>query len=289
MSVDLLSGLVWDDVISSLRIATALERPPRALKQWMKANTHEHIFDEVVVGIQGEHLYGVDGQAARMAPGVVLNLTRGRPHDKWYGPEHASCIDFWLRFLPHGQVHMNLVVHQPHTELIAVPVSVPEGEAFREMGRLGGLLNGYATTKEPDLARQSTFYLLYFLTYFLRRLSNRNLSQEKMDESAIVRGVRQYAVENLTEPLALKDLAKAAGYSPFHFHRMFVKAEGITPREFIENKRLELACSLLRQGSSVTAAAFDSGFVSSSQFARIFKKHLHLTPSQWVRLSEKKR
>ena len=96
-------------------------------------------------------------------------------------------------------------------------------------------------------------------------------------------GIKQYIMEHLTDSLSLSDLAVAAGYSSFHFHRLFLEAEGITPRNFVEGQRLKRACELLKAGQTVTSAAMDSGFSTYSQFTRVFKRQFQLSPSEWLK------
>jgi ligand-binding sensor domain-containing protein/signal transduction histidine kinase/DNA-binding response OmpR family regulator len=54
---------------------------------------------------------------------------------------------------------------------------------------------------------------------------------------------------------------------------------GVTFSETLTAKRLEFASQLLKQGASVKAAAFDSGYSGTSHFSRAFKKHFGKTPS----------
>jgi AraC family transcriptional regulator of adaptative response/methylated-DNA-[protein]-cysteine methyltransferase len=57
----------------------------------------------------------------------------------------------------------------------------------------------------------------------------------------------------------LADLASAAGLSTSHFHRLFVKWIGVTPKDFVQCLTAEHAKGLLRKGASVLDAALDSG------------------------------
>src|SRR5688572_25539356 len=80
--------------------------------------------------------------------------------------------------------------------------------------------------------------------------------------------------ENSMEDLALSELAQVAGFSTFHFHRLFKSLTNETVSDMATRFRLERA-SLLRAtpGLSITDAAFQCGFRSVSVFSRTFKKH----------------
>lgn len=91
--------------------------------------------------------------------------------------------------------------------------------------------------------------------------------------------------EHLNDDLSVGTLARVAGFSPFHFHRIFKSITGETINEITMRLRLERAASLLRAKPklSVTEAAFACGFKSAPVFSRAFKKHYGLNARQWDR------
>jgi AraC family transcriptional regulator len=96
-----------------------------------------------------------------------------------------------------------------------------------------------------------------------------------------------YVRENLNHDLSLEALARVAGFSPFHFHRLFKSMTEETINELVMRLRLERAAALLRArpGLSITEAAFECGFKSVSVFSRAFKKQYNRNPRQWDRQS----
>jgi AraC family transcriptional regulator len=90
-----------------------------------------------------------------------------------------------------------------------------------------------------------------------------------------------YVVSNLAHPLRLEDVAKAADFSPFHFHRVFKAFLGETLNQFVKRQRLERALFLMSHAPrrSLTDVALDCGFSSSSDFSRSFKQHYGVAPS----------
>lgn len=99
--------------------------------------------------------------------------------------------------------------------------------------------------------------------------------------------VTAYVRENLNEDLSLNTLAQVAGFSPFHFHRLFKAITEETVNEMVTRLRLERAVALLRATPelSITNAAFNCGFQSVSVFSRAFKKQYGLNARQWDRES----
>jgi AraC family transcriptional regulator len=102
-----------------------------------------------------------------------------------------------------------------------------------------------------------------------------------------INAVIDHVRENLTADLSLEVLARVAGFSPFHFHRLFRSLTEETLSDMVVRLRLERAATLLRATPklSVTEAAFECGFKSVSVFSRLFKKQYGLTARQWDRQS----
>ena len=57
----------------------------------------------------------------------------------------------------------------------------------------------------------------------------------------------------------LATLARQAGVSPYHFHRLFTAWAAITPKDFLQCLTLEHAVAMLRRGNSVLDAALAAG------------------------------
>lgn len=76
------------------------------------------------------------------------------------------------------------------------------------------------------------------------------------------------AIEAAEEAPALDQLAAAAGLSPFHFHRLFRRVTGVTPKAYGAAQRARRVQASLRRGESVTGALYDAGFSSSGRSMR---------------------
>jgi AraC family transcriptional regulator len=92
-----------------------------------------------------------------------------------------------------------------------------------------------------------------------------------------------YVTHNLAGPLRLEDVARAACFSPFHFHRIFHALMGETLAAFVKRIRLERSVYLLshRAGARLTEIALACGFSSSSDFSRSFRAHYGVSPRQF--------
>jgi AraC family transcriptional regulator len=113
------------------------------------------------------------------------------------------------------------------------------------------------------------------------RISARTRSATALTYVQRVNRAIDHIVGHLDEPLRLRDLARVALLSPFHFHRVFQALLGATPADFVQRLRLEKALVLLShpRRPSLTAIALACGFSSSSDFSRCFKRRFGVPPS----------
>ncbi len=75
------------------------------------------------------------------------------------------------------------------------------------------------------------------------------------------------ALEDDREAPALADLAARAGYAPHHFHRIFKRETGLTPRAYARALKGRLAAAALEAGASVTEALHGAGYSASRFYA----------------------
>lgn len=95
----------------------------------------------------------------------------------------------------------------------------------------------------------------------------------------VIKG-RDFIDSKFTEILSIPAIAREATMSDFHFFRLFKNVFGITPHQYILQKRLSKAAELLQQGKSVSATALDCGFSDVFSFSKSFKKRFGYSPSE---------
>jgi AraC family transcriptional regulator of adaptative response/methylated-DNA-[protein]-cysteine methyltransferase len=79
----------------------------------------------------------------------------------------------------------------------------------------------------------------------------------------------------------LAALARAAGLSGFHLHRVFKRLTGMTPKAYVTAQRAMRAREQLQRGGSVTAAIYEAGFGSNARFYAGSAAALGMTPSRF--------
>jgi AraC family transcriptional regulator, regulatory protein of adaptative response / methylated-DNA-[protein]-cysteine methyltransferase len=79
----------------------------------------------------------------------------------------------------------------------------------------------------------------------------------------------------------LTALASEVGMSRFHFHRVFTRHMGMTPKAYITAQRAQRVRDQLQRGGSVTGAIYEAGFGSNGRFYAASAAALGMTPSAY--------
>ena len=101
-------------------------------------------------------------------------------------------------------------------------------------------------------------------------------------EPTHIRRVIDYIEEHLKDELDNKLLAETAGYSEFHFLRLFREIVGLTPADYIRKRRIsEIVRHIGSEKRPICDIAFEYGFNSKENFTRAFKKEHKILPTEF--------
>lgn len=127
----------------------------------------------------------------------------------------------------------------------------------------------------------ATHYIQNYSNYV--DLINEQKTASRFDQRQ-VDTIDSYIADNIGSPITIDDLAEQLNCSKFYFLREFKKFVGVTPYQFLMNKRLRQAKLLLTQDKpNIAAISHDLGFNDQSHFTRAFKAHFGVTPGQFVK------
>ncbi|HDR5269978.1 AraC family transcriptional regulator [Bacillus thuringiensis] len=95
--------------------------------------------------------------------------------------------------------------------------------------------------------------------------------------------VQDYIESHINDSLSIEELADVAGFSKFHFHRIFKGIVDEPLSRYVNRLKLERATNLLtyRTDMTITHIAYHFGFTDSAVFSRTFKSHYVISPSQY--------
>lgn len=112
-----------------------------------------------------------------------------------------------------------------------------------------------------------------------KRCRPNEAARDVREADQITRACRQ--IEAAETPPCLAELAVAAGLSPYHFHRLFKRVTGVTPRAYAAAHRAERLRRVLPTAGTVTEALYDAGFNASSRLYETSDQILGMTPRAW--------
>ncbi len=99
----------------------------------------------------------------------------------------------------------------------------------------------------------------------------------------IVERVKAQIAKSPREDLSVERLARELGISPRHFRRLFRRATGMTPQEYLWSRRIAFGKALLVAGKhNVTEAALEAGFTDATHMNRHFRAVYGVAPSAFL-------
>lgn len=249
------------------------ERPlafPRH-RRWMQRHQHAHPYAEVLIVLAGQTAYGMDNGIYPCRPGAVFVFEPGRAHDVEYPPWTSALRHLWIAFFQ-GQAMARLLA-----------VRAKRIRAERSQHCLLDLKDsplwhqGTAATFDPDLPSPLVrLRLIAALANIVAALveegyrpagedRRRGVQKQKID--AICRHIRDTGGAGAS----LDHLAHIAGYSKFHFLRLFRHHTGGTIHDFINQARRRKVESLLNRGMALKEIAAELGFSCPAAFSRWYR------------------
>ena len=120
------------------------------------------------------------------------------------------------------------------------------------------------------------------MTFYEKEINRINgiiYSNPKQIETVI--GVKSYIDNNYENDLNLDLLSRFRFISKYHMLRLFKKHYGLTPRQYLIDKRIEKSKEQLINGMSVTETCFAVGFESLGSFSTLFKTKTGKSPTEF--------
>lgn len=106
---------------------------------------------------------------------------------------------------------------------------------------------------------------------------------------ALIQKTLDHIEENLQSDITAAELANLAGFSLFHYYRLFQQATGLPVMQYILRRRLLHGVYAMRLGSGKTEAALRFGFDTYAGFYRAFLREFGATPSDFLESNRAKR
>ena len=235
-----------------------------------------HTHETYVIGTveAGVNVYNISGVKVRAVPGQLCFVNPGEVHDA--APE----VGYRYRMIYPRVSLMKSIIEQATVK----PAGTPQfnGPVIQDEVLAARFLRAHEALEAgvEGLAADEALTAV-MLDMIDRHAGGLGAVGVAGREPLAVQRAKDYLAGHVDEQVELESLARAAGLSPFHLIRVFRKATGLTPHNWLVDRRVHLACNLLREGLSATHVAARCGFADQSHLTRVFKSRLGVTPGQF--------
>lgn len=241
---------------------------------------HYHDFHKVVIFISGKAAYHIEGKTYHLKPWDILLVDRHAIHRPEIDPS-----------VPYERFILWIQNDIPQTELL---------KCFQKANdRSYNLIRLHPSLQEKlkdilmelessakseeyagDILTQALFqqFMVYLNRIFLEKQYIFDKKSYTFDSQ--IAGILQYINHNLKEDLSVEKLAARYYVSKYHLMRKFKEETGYTLHNYIVNKRLLMARTLISEGTPVIKAAQESGFAEYSTFSRAYRRQFKASPSE---------
>lgn len=257
---------------------------------------HYHDFHKIVVFLSGKAIYHIEGKAYPLKPWDILLVNRHAlhcpeidpsvPYERFIlwirddlhpsglcggssrGPSENGVWDLCDCFRKAYSRSFNLIRQDSYVQEHLKEI-LTEMEHALNSRKFGASLLAGALFEQ---------FMVYLNRIFLEKSCPPDTAAY-LSDSHIDR-LLGYINRHLTEDLSIEALSQICFVSKYHMMRKFKTETGYTIHQYILNKRLLLARSLILEGASASKAAKQSGFSDYTTFVRAYKKQFGRLPSR---------
>lgn len=251
--------------------------------EWGKKHGHSPSHRELFLVLAGNGCFLLGDKVYRLRPGMVLMFNNHERHDWDLAPwNRGGFRHLWLHISNSHSITSNLNEvdeNEVRTDNILKLISGHNPKVMMELWN-----------RCSDRTMFSPMLWVYLksviTTCFYESLSDWQNQLTTHPHELVVASVREHIVANLDKELTLESLSKLAGYSPYFFHRIFLRYSNKPLHRFIIDARLERAKQLLEEGQSVSCVSEQIGMASPAYFSRFFKKNTNISPTHWLKIHQ---
>lgn len=250
---------------------------------------HWHTASEIILPLVSDYKVVVGGTAHTLAPGDIFIIPSGELHELYAPPSGERMIVQFDTSLLYSLSGLESAVH-----LLRPCALITERQHGDLHTRLHAILLELQTEYFGNaLFREASAYST--LIRFLVTLGRSRVQgvgslhpapgpkQHRYIEKLLE--VCNHMNDHCTEAITVEELAAIAGFSKFHFIRLFKQFMGMSYYSYLNERRIMVAEKLLADPHlSVTEVAMRSGFASLATFYRVFKACKRCTPSEYKSL-----
>ncbi len=257
----------------------AVSKPISIMKNeyWENLNMprlHYHNAYEIYFLEHGERDYIIHDKFFKITDGDFILIAPFELH-KTEGKGYRRIL---VTFMPdYIEKHFSEEVSRKLLSCFEKKVIRPPAE---ETEYLKGLL--YKLLESEDEHKENIAF--FYIGELLMRLSNFNVETRppKDHKYRRITEITEYINRNFNTIEGIENIAEDFYISKFHLCRIFKAATGVSVIEYLNSIKIKNACEMLTNSDySVTKISEKCGFGSSNYFCNLFKKSIHMTPTEY--------
>lgn len=246
---------------------------------------HLHNQFEIYFFISGNVNYLIEKKVYPLKYGDLLLMNNLEIHKPTFLPG-----EIYERIVIHFEPQLAQLFNSATYNLLASFVNRPKGENNKlsltkakteEILQLFSKIESSSTDLVPEAAVLKLTYFLQLLVLINQNFCNIQNENEKSNIPDNLARILDYIDMNLESNLSLEYLAKKFYINGSYLSVLFKKWTGSNIHEYIIYKRISKAKKMLTEGSSATDACLMSGFNDYSNFSRIFKRTVGVSPRRY--------
>lgn len=256
-------------------------------KKYIKFEYHHHDFSKIVILIDGDLTYYIEGKAYILKPWDILFVNKNEIHKPVVNPDkYYERIVIWLNpdfMAKYAQGNNNLlkcfeVAIKNNYNLLRLNM-----KSIEIIKNLIQDIQNCNNSNEfgSEILKESLFVQLMVLMNRLFLNSDKNRDIEDIQYDKTIEGVLNYINSNLENDLSIDTIASEFFISKYYLMRKFKNQIGSSIHNYVVQKRLILARSLISDGLSMSSVCSRCGFNDYSSFVRAFKKVYGVSPSNY--------
>ncbi|MGL5430782.1 MAG: AraC family transcriptional regulator [Vibrio sp.] len=258
----------------SLMAKVLLPKPAELITLPSHMACHDHSYTQIVIGLKGQAEFEVRGMGNIVGPGQGCVVTSGSDHS--FGGVVGQS-DILVLNMPTPSDDDPLLLRKLN-ELAASEIY------FQLDGQIQRLIQMLVQEMQanPDdllLGRACNDTVVALLQRHISALATAH-KESRFNIDVVDRYIEQH----LTQRISVAQLAGSVFLSESQFHVLFKEQMGVTPHQYVLNKRIEMAQKLIEQGQlNLGQIAALTGFANQSAFTHTFAKLQGISPSQYKR------
>lgn len=243
---------------------------------WLKNHSHKHEHREIMIVLAGTGFYGVGHDLIKCRPGNIFFFETDQQHQNWYPPFSSDCAHLWI----------NLISHHVGARIITMrrgKIKIPAGQNYFKSYPEIGIWFDRCWPAEIPFDLPLFLYrarLLSALSILLTDIIQTGFLQPRDNQHAVIikrtiQAIQNHVRETGGRDASLDNLSRIAGFSKYHFLRLFKKTTGQSVHSFVNTVRINKYHELLKARAAKKQMAERLGFSCPAAFSRWLRQNEH--------------